>query len=122
MLQHVLNGWTLAPIIKLRSGLPFTITNGNVDANLDGNTNDRAQLIGRSAHRQPHAGPVVQYRRVRAEQGRDRRRRSTATRRATCSTVPGFQVVDLALSRDFQLPGRIQADASARRAPTSSTS
>ena len=43
-LKHIVNGWTLAPIIKLRSGLPFTITNGNVDANLDGNTNDRAQL------------------------------------------------------------------------------
>ena len=45
-LRHILNGWSLAPIIKLRSGLPFTITNGNVDANLDGNTNDRAQLTG----------------------------------------------------------------------------
>ena len=42
-----------SPIIKLRSGLPFTVTNGNVDANLDGNTNDRAQLIGDPAHRQP---------------------------------------------------------------------
>src|SRR5260221_12732085 len=44
-MQHILNGWTLAPIIKLRSGLPFSITNGSVDANLDGNTNDRAQLV-----------------------------------------------------------------------------
>src|SRR5437773_9473701 len=46
VLRHVLNGWSIAPIIRLRSGLPFTITNGNVDANLDGNTNDRAQVIG----------------------------------------------------------------------------
>jgi hypothetical protein len=46
VLRQVLNGWSLSPIIKLRSGLPFTITNGNVDANLDGNTNDRAQVIG----------------------------------------------------------------------------
>src|SRR5260221_8139989 len=44
-MQHILNGWTLAPIVKLRSGLPFSITNGSVDANLDGNTNDRAQLV-----------------------------------------------------------------------------
>ena len=46
VLRHILNGWSVAPIIKLRSGLPFTVTNGNVDANLDGNTNDRAQLVG----------------------------------------------------------------------------
>ena len=46
VVRHILNGWSISPIIKLRSGLPFTITNGNVDANLDGNTNDRAQLVG----------------------------------------------------------------------------
>jgi hypothetical protein len=46
VLRHVLNGWSLSPIVKLRSGLPFTVTNGNVDANLDGNTNDRANLVG----------------------------------------------------------------------------
>ena len=46
VLGAVLNGWAISPIIKLRSGLPFTVTNGNVDANLDGQTNDRAQQIG----------------------------------------------------------------------------
>jgi hypothetical protein len=46
ILRHILNGWAISPIIKLRSGTPFTVTNGNVDANLDGNTNDRAQLVG----------------------------------------------------------------------------
>ena len=46
VLRQILDGWSLSPIIKLRSGLPFTVTNGNVDANLDGNTNDRANLIG----------------------------------------------------------------------------
>src|SRR6266436_5039595 len=46
VLRHFINGWSISPIVKLRSGLPFTITNGNVDANLDGQTTDRAQLIG----------------------------------------------------------------------------
>src|SRR5262249_26178094 len=46
IVRNIINGWSISPIIKLRSGLPFTVTNGNVDANLDGNTNDRAQLIG----------------------------------------------------------------------------
>lgn len=49
--QHALNGWQISPIIKVRSGLPLTISNG-VDANLDGNNTDRAELIGnpRLAH------------------------------------------------------------------------
>ncbi|HEX3092253.1 MAG TPA: TonB-dependent receptor, partial [Candidatus Angelobacter sp.] len=38
VLRHIFNGWSLSPIVKIRSGLPFTVTNGNVDANLDGNT------------------------------------------------------------------------------------
>jgi len=46
VMRNILNGWAISPIVKLRSGIPFTITNGNVDANLDGNTNDRAQLVG----------------------------------------------------------------------------
>ena len=82
-----LNGWTLAPIIKLRSGLPFTITNGNVDANLDGNTNDRAQLIGDPHIDNPTAAHVVQYGGVRAEPASSPASPPTATRRATCSTV-----------------------------------
>ena len=36
LVRSILNGWSISPIIKIRSGLPFTITNGNVDANLDG--------------------------------------------------------------------------------------
>jgi outer membrane receptor protein involved in Fe transport len=46
VVRALVNGWMVAPIVKVRSGLPFTVTNGSVDANLDGNTNDRAQLVG----------------------------------------------------------------------------
>jgi hypothetical protein len=45
VLVHILNGWEIAPILRKRSGTPFTVSNG-VDANTDGNGNDRAQLIG----------------------------------------------------------------------------
>jgi hypothetical protein len=48
-----IKGWSFSPIIKLRSGVPFTVTNGNVDANLDGNTNDRANLVGDPKVAQP---------------------------------------------------------------------
>ena len=70
-IRGVVNGWSISPIIKLRSGLPFTITNGNVDANLDGSTNDRAQLIG-DPHRASNRPTVVQHGRLCAEQSRDR--------------------------------------------------
>lgn len=39
------NGWTLSAIGSLRSGAPFTVTSGR-DNNLDGNNNDRANVIG----------------------------------------------------------------------------
>ena len=43
--RAILGGWSLSAIASLRSGRPLTITNGS-DANLDGNNNDRANLIG----------------------------------------------------------------------------
>jgi hypothetical protein len=105
-LRHILNGWTLAPIIKLRSGLPFTITNGNVDANLDGNTNDRAQLTGVDPHLDDptpalwfNPAAFVQNRAVVGAPVDGNSPRNMLD-------GPGFRVVDLALSRDFRLPGK----------------
>jgi len=46
LLRGTLNGWEISPLARLRSGVPFTITNNGVDANLDGQTNDRARVIG----------------------------------------------------------------------------
>jgi hypothetical protein len=43
--RAILGGWSLSAIVSLRSGRPLTITNGS-DANLDGNNNDRANLVG----------------------------------------------------------------------------
>lgn len=45
VLHGVLDGWTVSTIVTLRSGTPFTVTTGK-DNNLDGTTNDRANLIG----------------------------------------------------------------------------
>ncbi|MFN0086064.1 MAG: TonB-dependent receptor, partial [Blastocatellia bacterium] len=107
ILRHVLNGWSISPIIKLRSGLPFTVTNGNVDANLDGVTNDRAQLIGDpridnpTAARWFNTAAFVQNRVV----------TGVATDGTSPRNVldgPGFRIVDLALSRDFNLTERVK--------------
>jgi hypothetical protein len=44
-IRNVVNGWSISPIVRLHSGLPFSVSNG-ADSNLDGTNNDRAQLIG----------------------------------------------------------------------------
>lgn len=101
------NGWSISPILKLRSGLPFTITNGNVDANLDGNTNDRAQLIGDpnienpTAQRWFNTAAFVQNKVV----------TGVATDGSSPRNLldgPGYRVIDLAISRDFRLGERFK--------------
>ncbi len=102
-LRHVLNGWSLAPIVKIRSGLPFTVTNGNVDANLDGNTNDRAQLVG-----DPHVDdPTITQWFNTAAFVQNKVVTGIATDGNSPRNLldgPGFRVIDLALSRDFRMP------------------
>ena len=103
VLRHVLNGWSLSPIIKLRSGLPFTVTNGNVDANLDGNTNDRAQLVG-----DPHIDdPTITQWFNTAAFVQNKVVTGVATDGNSPRNLldgPGFRVIDFALSRDFRMP------------------
>jgi hypothetical protein len=45
VLKQVLNDWTLSGIVTLRSGAPFSVTSGT-DRNLDGQNNDRGNLVG----------------------------------------------------------------------------
>jgi hypothetical protein len=107
IVRGILNGWSISPIIKLRSGLPFSITNGNVDANLDGVTTDRAQLIGDPHIDNPTAAQwfntaaFVQNKVVTgvATDGNSPR---------NLLDGPGFKVVDLAISRDFNLSERFK--------------
>jgi hypothetical protein len=105
VLKALITGWTIAPIVKLRSGLPFTVTNGNVDANLDGVTNDRAQLIG-----DPHIdNPTAEQWFNTAAFTQNKVVTGVATDGNSPRNLldgPGYQVVDLAVSRDFRLPGR----------------
>jgi len=106
-MRHLMNGWSISPIIKIRSGLPFSITNGNVDANLDGSTNDRAQLVGNPRIGNPTAAQwfntaaFVQNKVVTgvATDGNSPR---------NLLDGPGYWVVDLALSRDFRLSERFR--------------
>ena len=102
-LAAVLNGWAVSPVVKMRSGLPFTITNGNVDANLDGQTNDRARTIGDPHLDNPTAAmwfntaAFVQNKVVVGQPVNGNTPRNSLE-------GPGFRVVDLALSRTFPMP------------------
>ncbi len=104
----ILNGWSLAPIVKLRSGRPFTVTNGAVDANLDGVTaTDRAQLIG-----DPHLDhPTTAMWFNTAAFTRNLVVTGVATdgnSPRNFLTGPAFRSVDLALSRNLRFGERFK--------------
>lgn len=108
VLKHILNGWSIAPIVKIRSGRPFTVTNGSQDANFDGvNTTDRARLVGDPhlddptpnmwfnihafVRNVPTTGIVID---------------GNSPRNFLIG--PGYTAVDLALSRDFRFTETIK--------------
>lgn len=102
ILRAVVNGWSLAGILSLRSGAPFSVLTG-ADTNVDGVTNDRANVVG---------NPVLDHNRSRndvsnawfntAAFGRpDPGRDGNAARNLLDG--PGLRNVDLSLFRDFKL-------------------
>ena len=104
VIRGVLNGWSISPIVRWHSGLPFTVTNG-VDANLDGTNNDRANLIGNPslASRSPlewfnvsafARNPVVTGAPVDGNAARN------------MLDQPGFKTVDMAIFREFKFRER----------------
>lgn len=107
ILKGILNGWSISPIIKLRSGKPFTVTNGGVDANLDGTTGtDRARLTGISPYLDNPTAAMWFNTAAFAQN-------PVVTGIATDGTSPrnylygpSYRVVDLAISRDFRFGER----------------
>jgi hypothetical protein len=104
--RALLNNWTASAIVTLQSGQPLTITAGQ-DRNFDGNTNDRANLVG---------DPTLDSGRAREElielwfntaafalpaAGTD----GTAPRSVVDG--PGIRNVDLGVFRDIPLRGRM---------------
>ena len=107
VLRNLLNGWTLSPIINLGSGLPFTVTSGK-DNNYDGNSNDRANLVGN-----PYLDPHRSRAQVAAEWfnalafaanpiGTD------GTSARNLLDAPGFRNVDMGLFRNFAIHERFK--------------
>jgi hypothetical protein len=104
--RNILNGWAISPIVRLRSGLPFSVTNGSVDANLDGNTNDRAELIGNPNIANPTAAEWFNTAAfVQNKAGTGVAIDGNSGRNILYG--PGYRTVDLAISRDFHLKERV---------------
>jgi hypothetical protein len=105
VLRHVINGWSISPIVKFRSGIPFTVTNGNVDANLDGQNNDRAQLVGDPHVDHPTANQwfnTLAFAQNTAVTGAPKDGNSPRN----FLDAPGYRDIDLAISRDFRITER----------------
>jgi hypothetical protein len=107
ILKGIINGWSVSPIVKYRSGRPFTVTNGNVDANLDGQTNDRAQLIGDPSLPNPYPDMwfnINAFVRNNAVTGVITEGNSPRN----FLSGPHYRTLDLAVSRDFRYMERFK--------------
>jgi hypothetical protein len=113
ILHHLTNGWSIAPILKIHSGFPFTVLNG-ADANLDGNNTDRAQLVGDPMSGnclKPDGTPGPAVGAAACWFNNTAFVRNTPTNGAPVAgnsprnflNQPGYRDVDLAISRTFKL-------------------
>ncbi len=102
LLRAVGRGWALSAIASMRSGLPFTVTSGS-DRNFDGNTNDRADLVGNPflSPNRPRNEVVEKWLNTAAfvqnQNGRD------GTSGRNILDGPGLKNVDLGIFREFHL-------------------
>lgn len=98
----LLDDWMVSGIVTLRSGAPFTVTAGT-DRNLDGNNNDRANLVGSprlSPNRSRAAATAAWFDKAAfaiPATGQD------GNTGRNILDEPGRKVVDLAIFRDFGL-------------------
>jgi len=110
VLHAIADGWSLSGIMTLRSGFPFTVTSGK-DNNVDGNNNDRANLIG-DPYLDPHrsrSDVVAQWFNTAAFASNAPGTDGNAGRNILDG--PGFRNLDLGLFRWFKITERIKLQA-----------
>jgi hypothetical protein len=102
----------VAGILTFRSGYPFTVTSGK-DNNLDGNNNDRANIVG-----DPYLSPnrsrsevVAQWFNTAAFVANAAGTNGNSGRNILDG--PGFRNLDLSLTRTFRLSERVRLQARA---------
>jgi len=103
--RALLNDWTVSAIITLQTGTPLTITSG-LDRNLDGLTNDRADLIGNPDldSGRPQEQLIEEWFNIAAFAQPTIGNDGSAGR--SIVDGPGYRNVDLGVFRDVRLAGR----------------
>jgi len=103
--RALLNDWTISTIVTLQSGAPLTISSGQ-DRNLDGLTNDRADIIGdpKLDSGRPREERIEQWFNTAAFAQPALGNDGTAGR--SIVEGPGYKNVDLGIFRDIGLAGR----------------
>ena len=104
-LRHLARDWTVSAIVTLQSGKPLTIAAGQ-DRNLDGLTNDRADLVGNPEldHGRPLEELIEGWFNVAAFANPALTTNGSAPRGVV--EGPGVRNVDLGIFRDVHLKGR----------------
>ncbi len=108
--RAVINGWSLSTIVTLQSGLPMSVTTGK-DTNLDGNNNDRANLVGNpflDPHRSRAAVTGLWFNTAAFAQGASG---TDGTSGRNILDGPGNKNFDLGLFRDFRILERLKLQA-----------
>jgi len=100
--KHVLNGWTISPIVTFNSGLPFTVTSGK-DNNFDGQSNDRTNLVGDPVLDPNRARSLVLAQWFNPAAFAQNPVGTDGTSARNLLDGPGFRNVDLGLFRGFAL-------------------
>jgi hypothetical protein len=105
-MRALARGWTVSAIVTLQSGTPLTIGAGQ-DRNLDGLTNDRADLIGNPEldHGRPRDQLIESWFNVAAFSNPALGTNGTSGRNIVDG--PGYRNVDLGIFRDVPLGGRL---------------
>ncbi|HEY2940888.1 MAG TPA: TonB-dependent receptor, partial [Vicinamibacteria bacterium] len=105
-LRAILDGWTLSTIVSVHSGEPFTVTSGR-DNNLDGNNNDRANLVGDpQLPDRPRSEAIQQWFNTAAFVPNAIGQDGNSGRNILDG--PGYKNVDIALFRDFTLKNSLR--------------
>ena len=101
--RNVLGGWTMSGIWNWRDGSPFSAT-GSIDANLDGNNNERADIVGNPylPGNRPKSAVVAQYFNVAAFQNAAIGTPGNSPRNFLRG--PGFFNLDYSLIKSFPIP------------------
>jgi Carboxypeptidase regulatory-like domain len=105
MLRRLAEDWTVSAIVTLQTGTPLTIGAGQ-DRNLDGLTNDRADLVGNPEvdHDRPREELIEGWFNVAAFANPALGTNGSSGR--SIVDGPGYRNVDLGVFRDFPLKGR----------------